>query len=119
MKNLSNRKIYFGFTQKGDHQAVGKTYDLGTRIAESAVDAIAVGTISPGDRNLAVPDGDDVAAVAVGDSEFLIDFQVYCADDPTMGGDFGHGRRGAVGQKNKAQTDASGDQTKKQDNPIF
>ena len=97
MKNLSNRKIHFGFTQKGDHQAVGKTYDLGTGIAESTVHAIAVRAISPGDRNLAVPDGDDIGTAVIGDGEFLVDPQVNGADDLTMGGDFGHGRRSAVG----------------------
>ena len=98
---------------------MGEAHNLCAGIAESTIDAVAIGAIGPGDGNLAVPDGDDVGAGIIGDGEFLIHPQVDGTDDLTVGGDFGHGRRGGGDQKIKAQTHAPKHQTKKQDGPIL
>ena len=118
-KNLSDHKIYLGFAQKRNDQTMGQTYDLGTGIAETTIHAIAVGTVSPGDGDLAVPDGDDVGTGLVSNGEFLIDAQIQGADHTAVGGDLSHSGRGRSGHEKQAQSDASNDQTKKQDGPIF
>ena len=75
-KKLSNHKIDFRFANESDNKTVGETYDLVSGIAETTVHTVTIGTVCPGNGNLAVPDGNDIGAGLVGDGEFLVLMQV-------------------------------------------
>ena len=81
---------------------MGQTHDLSAGITESPVHAVTVGAVSPGDGNLAVPDGDDVGTGVVSDGEFLIHPQVDGPDNMAVGSDFCHAGRGSGSHKIKA-----------------
>ena len=98
---------------------MGEANDLTSGIAESPVYTVTVRAVGPGNGNLAIPDSDDVGTGFVGDGEFLVLPEVDGPDQLTPAGHFRQLRRGAGGEEKQAQTNASDDQTKKQDAPIF
>ena len=120
LKKLSHHSVDGQFSQKADHQAVGKTYDLCAAVTVAPVHAVMVGTVGLGDGNLTVSDSDYVMAAFGGiNGELLIDAQIHGFQNSALAGDLSKDG-GFFGPKDiRAQSKAENKHGGKEKDPGF
>ena len=92
---------------------MGQANDLGAGIAETPVYTVTVGTISLSDCDFAIPNGNGIGTLAIGDGELLVHMQIDRIQKFTPGPDLSLGRRGGRCLEKQAETKACCSQTKK------